>query len=641
LGTPLILAVGALVAVGALELWSTLAWAAAGAILGDGISFWLGYKYRERVRTIWPFNRYPHWLTQSEVYFHQHGGKSVVFGRFVGAARSIIPIVAGMLGMSPVRFYTISIISGLLWSPAYILLGAAMGASLSVAADVATRLLLFLTLLIGTLWLTAWLVKRLYLFLRPYANVVIKNILHWLDEHPRLSVITRGILDPRHPHIVAHIELAGLFILALVTLCTMLAWQFFEQAPLGPDGGVYYFFKRLQTPWADHAMIFINMMGSSTVSIAVTFAGLLWLAWRQHWHGMSHWLAVLSIGVFTALSLHFLLPSLPPNQYIEDQSGAFSYAQITTDTVVYGFLSILIASQMPSAWRRLPYTIAGLWIMLLMISYLYLGRHWFSDVLIGFTLGLAWVALLGIIYRIQHVPKIGAAGLSTVVMLSMILTGSWLFTNQHQDNMTRHAEHRRYFSIATADWQQGNWSGQELPLYRIDWEGYRSQPLTIQWVGNPEVLREHLLQNGWQNPQPLGVDSMLAWFSSEPSLLKLPVLPTVHDGRGEALKMVYYPPSEEVDSAPSHQLVLRLWPTDMRLDGKQPIWVGHVAQQFLPDDPLAMLHLPKTLPVFDMPLDIFKASVKELEFLEIPRDSGANDAAYEWSGKVLLLSPQL
>jgi membrane protein DedA with SNARE-associated domain len=35
--------------------------AAAGAIVGDGFSFWLGHNYRRQILRGWPLNRFP-WL---------------------------------------------------------------------------------------------------------------------------------------------------------------------------------------------------------------------------------------------------------------------------------------------------------------------------------------------------------------------------------------------------------------------------------------------------------------------------------------------------------------------------------------------------------------------------------------------------
>jgi membrane protein DedA with SNARE-associated domain len=168
-GTLVMFGIGALVAMGGMDLWDTLLWATLGAIVGDGISFWIGHHYRESMRTMWPFKKHPEWLTRAEVFFARHGGKSVIFGRFVGPVRPIIPVVAGMMGMSPSRFYLANVVSALLWAPSYILPGVVLGASLSLAAGVTTRLAILVVLVVGVLWITTWLVGRIYRQLQPHA----------------------------------------------------------------------------------------------------------------------------------------------------------------------------------------------------------------------------------------------------------------------------------------------------------------------------------------------------------------------------------------------------------------------------------------------------------------------------------------
>ena len=94
-GTVIMFGIGTLVAVGVLDLWATLAWAAVGAVMGDGISFWLGYHYKDRLRVMWPISRYPGLVHRGEQFFLKHGGKSVLFGRFVGPVRPILPAEIG------------------------------------------------------------------------------------------------------------------------------------------------------------------------------------------------------------------------------------------------------------------------------------------------------------------------------------------------------------------------------------------------------------------------------------------------------------------------------------------------------------------------------------------------------------------
>lgn len=162
-GAALLFGVGALIGMGTLELWPTLAWAAAGAIVGDGISFWLGYHYREQLHHIWPFKNHPKLFSRGEKFFHKHGGKSIAFGRFVGPIRAIVPTVAGMMAMSPLRFTIINILSALAWAPVYILPGAAFGTSLELASSVMMHLISLLLVIALFIWLVAWLIKKIFI----------------------------------------------------------------------------------------------------------------------------------------------------------------------------------------------------------------------------------------------------------------------------------------------------------------------------------------------------------------------------------------------------------------------------------------------------------------------------------------------
>jgi membrane protein DedA with SNARE-associated domain len=100
-GAAMIIAAGALVALGALAFWPTLLFAIASAIVGDGVSFWIGRRYRGELRNVWPFRRYPEWLARGEEFFHRHGGKTIFFGRFIGPIRPLIPVVAACSTCTP------------------------------------------------------------------------------------------------------------------------------------------------------------------------------------------------------------------------------------------------------------------------------------------------------------------------------------------------------------------------------------------------------------------------------------------------------------------------------------------------------------------------------------------------------------
>lgn len=79
-----------------------------GAIVGDGVSFWLGHRYHEKIVGLWPLNRNPALKERSEAFFTRHGNKSVFLARFIPGVRAFIPLFAGIAGMSSFRFYIAS-----------------------------------------------------------------------------------------------------------------------------------------------------------------------------------------------------------------------------------------------------------------------------------------------------------------------------------------------------------------------------------------------------------------------------------------------------------------------------------------------------------------------------------------------------
>jgi membrane-associated protein len=56
------------------------------------------------------------YLIQSQFFFEKHGGKAIVFARFLPVIRTFVPIIAGIVHMKKSRFMFYNILSSLLWS---------------------------------------------------------------------------------------------------------------------------------------------------------------------------------------------------------------------------------------------------------------------------------------------------------------------------------------------------------------------------------------------------------------------------------------------------------------------------------------------------------------------------------------------
>jgi len=122
-GSTIILALSALVPGGELKLWPVLAAAVAGAVLGDGTAYLIGYRSKREILATWPLSNYPSVVQRSEEFFHRWGVLAVFFARFVAPIRAFVPITAGALDMQPSRFYAVNIPAILLWALAHVLPG--------------------------------------------------------------------------------------------------------------------------------------------------------------------------------------------------------------------------------------------------------------------------------------------------------------------------------------------------------------------------------------------------------------------------------------------------------------------------------------------------------------------------------------
>ena len=152
-GVVFMLGIGALVGLGVLDLTATVLWTAAGAVVGDGLSYWLGRHFDKRLRSIWPFTKHPELIPRGERFFHKHGGKSVLFGRFIGPIRPIIPAIAGIMHMNPYHFYFVNVLSAIAWAPVVLLPGVVFGSSLHLAMEVAVRLVVIIILMLAIAWM--------------------------------------------------------------------------------------------------------------------------------------------------------------------------------------------------------------------------------------------------------------------------------------------------------------------------------------------------------------------------------------------------------------------------------------------------------------------------------------------------------
>jgi membrane protein DedA with SNARE-associated domain len=156
-GSTLIIGISALATSANANPWLLLIAATAGAIIGDGLSFWLGQRYHREILNSWPLNKYPHLIARSERLVTEYGAASVFLARFAAVVRAFVPLVAGILRMSPLQFYAANVLSALAWAPAHIFPGVllAMALQLTIPSAEQRTILVFAGLIVATFLIVA------------------------------------------------------------------------------------------------------------------------------------------------------------------------------------------------------------------------------------------------------------------------------------------------------------------------------------------------------------------------------------------------------------------------------------------------------------------------------------------------------
>ncbi len=631
-GSALIIGISALAPRGLVSIWPLLACATLGAIVGDGISYWLGHRYHGEILRRWPISHYPELVERSEAFFHRHGAKSVFLARFTPGMRAFVPLVAGMLGMPAGRFYAANILSALAWAPAHIVPGALLGASLALAGAAAGRLAVLLIAIVLIIWLVIWAVRLMLQRGAPLLRAAEPRLRDWASSYNSwLAWHLRSLVDPERP------EGRALLLWGAVIIAS--AWIFFgvlEDVVSGDplvriDAVIYRALQHLRTPAGDAVMIGITELGDTAVTTSMTIVIVLWLAWQRAWRTAAYWLAAVGFAAVLNTTIKFAIHRARPSDLAYTGTSEFSFpsGHATVNAVMYGFLAFVIARQLRNVWRFPAFAAVASFAALVAFSRLYLGAHWFSDVAGSLALATAWLAALGMAYVHHRPPSINVKALAVVGLAGLALVGGFNIFRRHAADTERYAVRYEVPSIGATEWWRTGW--QQLPAYRIDLTGEIEEPLTLQWAGSLLELENALVQNGWRRPESWTLANALAWLAtSDP--LKLSVIPSLEAGQMPGLTLI-----KEDNTNATLRFVLRAWPANIELrnGSTQPLWVGSIVEERILR-PLSFITFVRTEPNITRTRALLAEALKGAQLVkrEIPQ------ANRDWDGFVLLAHEQ-
>lgn len=114
-GDSLLFAAGTFAAIGALNIAALLIVLFCAAVLGDNNNYFIGRFIGNKVyeKNYKLIKR--EYLEKTHAFYEKHGGKTVIFARFMPILRTFAPFVAGVGTMKYPRFLIFSILGNLLW----------------------------------------------------------------------------------------------------------------------------------------------------------------------------------------------------------------------------------------------------------------------------------------------------------------------------------------------------------------------------------------------------------------------------------------------------------------------------------------------------------------------------------------------
>ena len=570
-------AIGVLIGRGMVPGLPTLLLAVIGALAGDTLGFWIGKYYNEGLRSLWPFNKHPKWLTLGEDFFNKHGGKSILIGRFVGPVRSSVPLIAGLLKMSWPRFFLAATPSAILWAVAYLLPGVLIGAiSLELPPSVTTRFVLISLAVIILLWLIFWAIQQFFIFLTSTINRLIDRLWSELSQHAASKPLIRMLTNQRHPKDHQQLTLLLLALLSLVLFVTLLLGVVLAGPLTAWNAPVFHFLQSLRTHPRNNFFVICTLLGQSTVIYSIGLITAAGLIWKKAWRACAHLLVLLFLtGAAVEFFKWALYSPRPTGLAVAIVSSSFPSGHMTSSLTLLGFLAFLTTQQLQRSWHWVSYTTASVLIAFIGFSRLYLGAHWFTDIVGGIFLGFTLLLSIILSYRRRLPTPFGNSSWIVFTLLAVLIPwGSYSAMRLH----TTASRYALIWPTQTITWHTW-WENptQYLPIYRLNRLGHPIEPFNVQWAQQRQAIEQRLIQRGWtiiQNEKK--PSTALNHFVHQPPEQRAPFFPLLYRNQPPILFAIKYVPKQMV-------VQLHLWATGIIFnDNASPLWIGSIDYRILP-----------------------------------------------------------
>lgn len=590
-----------------------------GAIAGDLLSYVIGARAGGAIMQRPWFKRRENLLNQAQLYFAAHGGKSVFIGRFVGFLRPFIPFIAGSARMNPVAFTLYALVSGVLWGISYPGLGYLCGASWQMVQVWSGRFSLLILLLAVLFILNALLWRYLIPWLGSLGRSIGRGIAaRWqgllstpafhsfCGRHPRLWHFLCQRFTTEHA--------SGVCLTVGLTVCTLFAALFawfgrgihLSSSLNRLDQRLYDLLAILHHPWTDLFFATLTWIGSSQAMIILgAFALFALIINNRDFSALILFFGMAGGELFALLAKKiFARPRpLPLFPGLDTIGASFPSGHAFSALLFYGLVVYFLIGTTRNWRARIVLVFLGSFVVLLVgFSRVYLGVHWTSDVLAGFTLAALWLTFLITLCETRF--RYGGFGLQRgwrpfkftlrtrllLLIPAAIVTVAMFsaFIRPYLRTVSLERAEQPHKIIATAHAPSAELPGTTQSLW-----GQPQRPLSLIVVADATSLQQRLSRAGWQPATRVGlvgfktllVDLLLKRPQSEAT-----IVPQLVEGQMQDFNFVH----SDAGNDPGSLHSLLIWDLGRRLADGRTIW-GLLAVRQIGVKHLLILPLPLPL----------------------------------------------
>ncbi len=598
-GSIIVVFAGFLSSRGFFDMGDLIWFAAIGAMMGDGISFYLG---RKGTRFFNPESRiFKSALYKRGVqYFGKKGGVSILLARFIGPLRPFIPFIAGISAMNPGRYLPWNILGAFLWAIFYLSLGYFFGRTWQVIEIWTTRaglaagifILLFSVVYFAKVFVSRY-GRQIFSLLADISRAVREAF--WKNEgvrvfvrkHPGLVMFVRKRLDRTRFTGMPVTLLIITFIYVLSLLLGLIGDLLMADPVVAADIRIENLISVFRHPTTIRVFLWITLLGRSWVILFFAIsASVLFRIWGKGSYILPLWGAIAGSQLFTQVGkLAFHRPRPDVAFYLEN-TFSFPSGHASVAVAFYGFITYFLVRNIHGWNRKVNLFFGGsLIIFAIGLSRLYLGVHYLSDVLAGYLLGMLWLiaAVSFQEWEERSEKKEQRALPQTDPSLVKVITGVILVSQLifygiygmgykpvemvHQTPLVQVAGP----DIASL-FQEG-----KLPAHTESLTGSPQEPISmILLVNNSQEVIDIFKKSGWFMADEVSFSSLSR--AARAAILNrgynnAPMTPSFWNGKVH--EFGFQKPTEEVSIRKRHHC--RVWGTGMKSDEGQDLFVMTVS----------------------------------------------------------------